>query len=107
MLNAALQAERCFNLIFGTQVELLEYLRLMPGEHLTVDLLSFHEKHLSLVDTPQPLTVPDYLEFLLKQGLMENVGPVGGPKFRLTKFGEHFLVYIKQYYPFIWNQRWL
>jgi hypothetical protein len=107
MVNAALRAERCFNLIFGTQVVVLEYLRLAPGTHNMADLLPFHERHVALIAATQPVAVPVYLAFLLNQGLMENVGPPDGPLYRITRFGEHFLEYIKQFYPLMWNKRGL
>ncbi|MEJ8859835.1 hypothetical protein WKW79_35155 [Variovorax robiniae] len=105
MVNAALRAERCFNLIFGTQVAALEYLRSLPGSHLMVDLLPFHERHVELMQVQPAISVPTYLSFLLNQGLIANVGPPEGPLYSLTPFGEHFLGYIKQYYPLGWDKR--
>lgn len=105
MTNSSLKAERCFNLIFGTQVDLLEYLRLSPGSHPLGDLMPFHEKHVALVAAPQPVAIHAYLAFLLNQGLMENVGPPEGPLYRLTRGGDWVLGYIKQFYPLVWNKR--
>jgi hypothetical protein len=107
MAMTGLKSERCFNLIFGTQVELLEYLRVSPGNHTLVDLMPFHELHIALASAPQPVAIHAYLEFLLIQGLMENVGPPDGPLYRISRFGEWFLAHIKQYYPMVWNRRGL
>ncbi len=105
LMANSLRAERSFSLIFGTQVEILEYLRLNIGDHAIADIRPYYEKHVAIVAAPQPVAVLVFLSFLMTQGLIENVGPPDGPLYRLTRFGGWFLGYIKQFYPLMWDKR--
>lgn len=99
------KGERTFNFIFGTQVDLLEYLRTSPGGHTLADLVPFYDKHVLLLDGNAERTIYDYLLFLQNWALIANSGPPDGPLYELAPFGKWFLDYIKQFYSLQWNKR--
>ena len=96
--------ERTFNLIFGTQARLLDFLRTSGGARPIPDVAPFFDEHKRLTGNENAALL-DYMHFLLTQGLVENVGPAEGPLFRITDIGGRFLDYIKQYYGLRWDKQ--
>lgn len=101
----AFNAERLFNSIFGTQVELLEYLALHPEAAIPMQALAqFHDKHQKLVGSTE-YTLRNYLNFLVSFGVISVLGPENAFEYKITQHGVEFLSYIKSAYPTKWNTR--
>ena len=90
--------ERWFNVIFGTQMRLLEHLRLVgkAGEKVT-ELDKFYIEHQQSAGDVQS-TLTNYFDFLRQTGLIEGFTDGDLPKVRLTEDGILFLAYIRQTY---------
>lgn len=101
-----LHCERTFNMIFGTQVQVLEYLNspTLTGTSPAATFVPFYDRHV-LLTTRTERTLLDYLGFLVARGLVENVGPPEGPLYRISEAGRQFLQYIKQFYPLQWSSK--
>ncbi len=91
--------ERGYNLIFGTQLDLLEYLigKGSEGENY-VNLTSFHNEFLKRSKT-QTYQFADYLGFLRDMNFVEYVGEGADLSLRISPYGVDFLSYIKGQYP--------
>jgi hypothetical protein len=96
--------ERTFNLIYGTQTRLLEFLRASNAAHPIPDIAPFFEEHKQLSGSDSA-ALPDFLHFLVSQGMLTNVGNAEGPLFRITEIGCRFLAHIKQYYGLRWDKQ--
>jgi hypothetical protein len=90
--------EKTYNLIYGTQIDLLEHLTTKgdEGESYT-NLARFYNEFVrrSGLQTTQ---MADYLGFLKEAGLAEYVGYEPNLRLRITPFGLNFLSYIKGQY---------
>jgi hypothetical protein len=97
--------ERVFNLIYGTQVQLLSFLAGRPSEGATMqELSSFHAQHQKEVGNTS-YQLRDYLNFLRNFGLVDVEGPSDAMRFRISQYGLEFLSYIKSAYVEAWNRR--
>lgn len=99
--------ERLFNLIFGSQIALLEYLSARPdGAAPLGELVRFHNAHIEMVKANNPqyqYQLRDYMNFLISFG---TLNPIGKDEIcRISKHGREFLSYIKSNYSLVWNQR--
>lgn len=90
--------ERYFNVIFGTQMRLLEHLRKMgqTGEQVT-ELERFYTEHQTLAGESQS-TQESYIAFLKQTELIEFFVDGDVPKARISETGIMFLAYILQTY---------
>jgi hypothetical protein len=101
-----LTCERTFNMIFGTQVQVLIFLTnpTLDGPIPAAPLVPLFEQHRKLIGTSdRPFS--EFIGFLLTRDLIKNVGPEDGPLYQITGAGREFLAHIKQYYPFLWNTK--
>jgi hypothetical protein len=102
-----LQCERTFNIIFGTQVHALVYLdnptltSPAPGAAFT----ALYARHVELTGGTPGRQLSEFMNFLVTSGLVRNVGTAEGPLYQITENGRQFLAYIRQYYPFQWNEK--
>lgn len=97
--------ERAYNLIFGTQIELLEYLQNKGdrGEKY-INLVSFFNKHIA--GTINPPQYSDYLGYLLTSKFIEYENIEGGEFIvKITALGVDFLSYIKNQYKLTYKYK--
>ncbi|MGH9853870.1 MAG: hypothetical protein ACREBD_28845 [Blastocatellia bacterium] len=99
----ALRFERAYNLIYGSQLELLEHLlsKRVDGENY-VNLHSFYERFLDQLETTSrdsKYQYADYIGFLQDAGFVERADKSNEVRFRITPFGIDFLSYIRIQYP--------
>lgn len=99
------QWERCMNLIYGTQIDLLTVLNQRGGAgELYTNLGVFHAEHQKRVNrTDYPMS--DYMGFLERFGLVEFRGEGADLRLCITPFGQGFLSYIQANYPELWNKK--
>jgi len=97
--------ERIFNMIYGTQISLLEFLASRPADSIPItQLAKFHMEHLSKVSSSH-YQEQDYMNFLVINGVI-NVSPLADQLgYSITQHGIQFLAYIKAMYPLVWFQR--
>lgn len=104
LLNG-IRFERAFNIIYGTQINLLEYLSTKGTEgDKYINLVGFyHEfvKRSGLASTQ----MADYLGFLEDMRFIEFVGEGSELSIRITPHGVDFLSYIKGQYPLMYNYK--
>lgn len=94
--------ERVFNMIFGTQIELLEYLRIREHENSDVaELIPFYEKCIK-ISSFKEIPFSDYLNFLFSFHLIQKNED---QSVSITSHGLEFLSYIKTNYAYVWNKR--
>ena len=97
----ALNSERAFNTIFGTQVAILEQLA-TTGQSMTRQEISpFHQKHQQLAGNAN-YTLDNYIAYMVRTALIE-LDPNNPGTYRATVFGLRFLNYIKTAYANRWN----
>lgn len=91
--------ERAFNLIYGSQLDLLEHLQSKGdvGEKY-VNLLPFFQAFLKRGGTPNT-QLADYLEFLRSMKFIEYYDRDGEQHARITPYGVDFLSYLRAEYP--------
>lgn len=97
---SAVQFERCFNAIYGTQISLLDTSLSWGGKITIKDLVAFHIQHQNLSHTKN-YPLEQYIEFLINFGLII-------PKYdfhEITEVGKDFLSYIKNTYPLVWDKK--
>ncbi len=101
----AYNSERLFVRIFGTQIELLEFLASRPETPTPLPLLTqfLDEHHKKANNTEYQLR--DYVNFLVSFGVISVSGPENSFEYRITQHGVEFLSYIKSNYPTSWNDR--
>ena len=96
--------ERAFNLIYGTQLKLLEYLEQKgsAGDKY-VNLLPFYNEFVrrSKLSATQ---YADYLGFLRDSQFIELSGPDNDLVVKITPYGVDFFSYLKGQYPFYGNK---
>jgi len=97
--------ERLFNIIYGTQILLLEYLSSRSGE--TVALTQLAQFHLMYLSKPKATSyeLQDYVNFLVTYGVIAVAGVPNQQTYSLTPHGVQFLAYIKTNYPLGWFNR--
>lgn len=97
--------ERAFNIIYGTQMDLLEYLSTKgtKGENY-INLVSFYNefvKRSGLASTQ----MADYLGFLKDMRFIEFVEENKAWSVKITAYGVDFLSYVKGQYPSSYRYR--
>ena len=97
--------ERAFNIIYGTQMDLLEYLSTKgtKGENY-INLVSFYNefvKRSGLASTQ----MADYLGFLKDMRFVEFVEENKAWSVKITAYGVDFLSYVKGQYPSSYRYR--
>lgn len=98
-------SERLFNVIYGTQIALLEFLAAHPVEPITLaQLAQFHREHQSKAARTD-YQLQDYVNFLASYTAIAVAGPPHQQTYSITQYGVEFLSYIKANYPVSWNQR--
>ncbi|WP_418120754.1 hypothetical protein [Variovorax sp. 350MFTsu5.1] len=89
--------EQTYNLIFGSQMQLLHYLRMQGAQGAEkAPIEAFYQEHLKLVGEGQPPTLEDYLRFLAVRTLIEPVD--GTERVRISALGDKFVGYIVSTY---------
>jgi len=110
-LREHLKFEKAFRVIFGTQVNCLDYLsklRALKGQDLADvrQLMNFYNEHVSLAKERNTIPAPPeaFFSFLSQRGLVSFMGsnPANG-MYSINGLGEGFLDYIKTNYPAVWN----
>ena len=92
--------ERIFNIIYGTQINLLEYLdkKLDKSEKYNFIFVKFYLKHLGTKPkTKKPYN--QYLDFLESNKFIEIIGVNNEKILKITSSGIKLLSYIKTHYP--------
>lgn len=103
----AYNSEKLFARIFGTQVELLEFLASRPNDSIPLAVLArFHGDHQTKVGNTA-YELRDYVNFLISFGVISVSGPENAHEYKITQHGVEFLSYIKSNYPGSWNVRML
>lgn len=105
----AAQAERMFNLIYLSQIQLLIYLRTVEKAMPLSFITPIYEKHVTRVTEmaaekktfPNPASIEAWLEFLVSWGAIVREG-TPPYSYRITEFGSAFLDYIQREYPVAW-----
>lgn len=97
--------ERVFNLIFGTQIRLLEYLskKGSSGEKY-INLVGFYDEYVKRSGVAIAQT-GDYFRFLEDMKLIEYVGEGSELTVRINPFGVDFLSYIKTQYALVYKHK--
>jgi len=97
--------EKAYNLIYGSQVSLLERLaeRRDEGEKY-INLVEFYNEFLRRSNS-HATQMADYLGFLKDMNFIEYFQTDGEHKARITPFGLNFLSYIKTQYPLAYRHR--
>jgi predicted transcriptional regulator len=97
--------ERAFNMMYGTQISLLEFLALRPTDSISITQLSkFHMEHLSKV-MGSNYQRQNYMNFLVINDLIREAPIADQQGYSITSHGIQFLAYIKATYPLGWFQR--
>ena len=97
--------ERIFNLIFGTQIELLEYLSKKGSDgDKYVNLTGFYTKFVMRAGSAS-YQIGDYFGFLKGMRLTEYAGEGSELSVKITPFGVDFLFYIKSQYGTAYKYR--
>src|SRR5262249_12954686 len=98
--------ERAFNLIYGTQIQLLQDLATKgtAGEAYT-NLAIFYEEFRRRAADSTNYQMPDYVRFLHQLGFIEYFGEESNFRVRITPTGLGFLSYIRAEYPFFYEQK--
>lgn len=98
-------SEKLFKTIFGTQIELLEYLQSMPDKIITLaELTRFHNEHQRKADRTD-YQITEYINFLSNNGVIRVSGPENAQEYKISENGIKFLSYLKANYPEAWNRR--
>jgi len=97
----ALNSERTFNSIFGTQVEVLERLASATPAMTRQEISPYHHKNQQLLGNAE-YSLDQYIAYMIRTELVE-IDPANLDAYRLTTFGLRFLNYIKTAYPSRWN----
>jgi hypothetical protein len=100
-LRTKFQCERVFNIIYGSQIRLLDHLKDkgQMGEHYN-NLIRFYREFLQKSNLTT-INMDTYLSFLESMKLVEATTIGNSKAFKLGPFGEKFLSYIKaEYDPF-------
>lgn len=89
--------ERIYNIIFGTQILVLEFLETRPDGERYAALELFYQE--SVRRNRLPRLMSDYLDFLRNVGLIEYFSKENDLYTRITPLGVNFLRYIREQYP--------
>jgi hypothetical protein len=103
LVSYALNYERIFQWIYGTQVKLLQHLALANEARSSHELSKFYGEHMSLGSTEYKMST--YMDFLKSWGLIAEDNDAVYKAYRITKFGRDFLRYIADQYPDHWDKK--
>ncbi len=95
------QFERHFNIIFGTQIELLEYLSTKENDgDKYINLVVFYNNFTRLVKSvsTNSIKMEDYFGFLVDTHYIEFIGENRDSSIKITQQGLNFLSYIRTQY---------
>jgi hypothetical protein len=97
--------ERAFNLIYGSQMDMLQYLATKgtDGEAYTNLAIFYEEFRKRAADTTYQM--PDYVRFLHTLGFIDYFGAEPNFRVRITPGGLGFLSYVRSEYPIIYDKR--
>lgn len=97
--------ERALNQIYGTQVDLVQYLATKgtEGDAYTNLAIFFEEFRRRAPDSKYQM--PDYVLFLHTLGFIEYFGEQPNFRVRITPSGLGFLSYVKAEYPLLYDKR--
>lgn len=91
--------ERAYNLIYGTQISLLEHLSQKGDQGDSyVNLFRFYNEFLSRSNLTST-QMADYIGFLRDAKFVEQFGSDNDFRIRISPYGIDFLSYIKGQYP--------
>ena len=97
--------ERTFNLIFGTQIDMLQFLATKGTEgEAYINLAVFYGEYRRRAKETK-YQMPDYVRFLNGFGLIEYFGADPNIRVRITPNGLGFLSYIRTEYSLIYDKR--
>jgi len=97
--------ERTFNIIYGTQIDLLEHLSIKGSEgDKYINLVFFYNEFVKR-SRPASVQMADYLKFLKDTGFIGFVGEGSELSVKIMPYGVDFLSYIKQNYPLKYKYR--
>lgn len=101
----AYRYERALNQIYGTQIDMLQYLATKgtEGDAYTNLAVFFEEFRRRAGDTKYQM--PDYVRFLHTLGFIEYFGDQPNFKVRVTPAGLGFLSYVRGEYPLFYDKR--
>ncbi len=101
------QFEQKFNIIFGTQIEVLEHLSKKgnSGEKYINLRIFYNEflRRLRKISITKAMTMINYLENVKIMGYIEYFGEGDELSIRITPLGDNFLSYIKKQYPVLYK----
>lgn len=100
-LLQAYNCEKAVTTIFGTQIELLNFLKESGQPKSVQELAPFHHKHQQHGGSPT-YSLDQYIHYLVAMSLIESVKALP-TSYRLSEFGLKFLDYIKVQYPGRWE----
>jgi hypothetical protein len=97
--------EKAFNLIFGTQLDLLWHLmgKGESGEAYT-NLFVYYDETLRR-EPRLKIQMADYIDFLLRASFVQYIGDGAQRRVRITPIGSDFLSYIRTVYPTSWYMK--
>lgn len=100
-----LHFEKTYNIIFGTQIQALDYLATkgIDGEYY-INLSFYYNEHIKKFKST-PLQISDFFGFIKNSQLIESEGEGNSLKFKITTMGLGFLSYIKTTYPSNWEYK--
>jgi len=97
--------EHTFNIIFGTQIDLLEHLSSKGDEgEKYINLAHFHNEYVRRAGTTF-YQMNDYLGFLIGYNLIIYEGEGSELNVKITKYGVDFLSYIKTSYSLVYKYK--
>lgn len=97
--------ERAYNLIYGTQVNLLEHLTTKGTEGDSyINLFMFYNEFLNRSQFSST-QMADYIGFLVDMKFVELFGEGSNLRVKITPYGVDFLSYIKSQYPTSYKYR--
>jgi hypothetical protein len=100
-----LHCERTYNIIFGTQIDVLSYLESVKiaGPAPISALVEMFNRHQALTQRTDR-SMSDFLDFLEIKTFIHKVGIEGSTHYEITVAGTEFLAHIKANYPERWDK---
>lgn len=97
--------EKAFNILYGTQIAILEHLTLMGEDgELYINLAPYYEEFRRRLPGAT-YQMPDYIRYLQTLGFIEYVGDPASMRVRITPSGLGFVSYIRAEYPLAYDKR--
>ena len=104
-VSLELRYEKAFNIIYGTQIDMLEWLakKADAGDAYT-NMSYFHNEHQARAKNSDYL-FQNYMHFMELFEFIELFKADGKDMVRITPFSQHFLSYIKANYQYTFNKK--